>query len=162
VKMIPVFDPSSVVPYPIEFAHPGVRCRYFGTGNRLRRKFLDEHKGCWRPYKTKEDGVAVLQPRIEGSGIETAPGTASSCKLPCEARLNTNDTGVSPPTPTNWFNLQGAAAYLAVSEQTLSRYVKENTAPPSVKIGKGRRFHRGDLDAWIRVGGVLAFKRAER
>jgi excisionase family DNA binding protein len=54
-----------------------------------------------------------------------------------------------------------APPYLSVSEQTLSRYVKENTAPPSVKIGKGRRFHRSDLDAWIRAGGVLAFKRAE-
>ena len=63
--------------------------------------------------------------------------------------------------PRTWFNLQGATAYLAVSEQTLSRYVKENTAPPSVKIGKGRRFHRSDLDAWIRAGGILAFKKAE-
>ena len=25
----------------------------------------------------------------------------------------------------------------------------------------GRRFHRSDLDAWIRAGGILAFKRAE-
>ena len=33
--------------------------------------------------------------------------------------------------PRTWFDLQGAAAYLAVSEQTLSRYVKENTAPPA-------------------------------
>ena len=97
--MIPVFDPS-VVPYPIEFAHPGVRCRYFGTVNRLRRKFLDEHKDWWRPYKTKEDGVAVLQPRIEGSDIETAPGTPSSSKFPSDARLDTNGTEVSPPTPT--------------------------------------------------------------
>src|ERR1039457_577848 len=63
--------------------------------------------------------------------------------------------------PRTWFDLQGAAAYLAVSEQTLSRYVKENTAPPSVKIGNGRRFHRSDLDAWIRAGGILAFKKAE-
>jgi excisionase family DNA binding protein len=62
--------------------------------------------------------------------------------------------------PRTWFTLQGAA-YLAVSEQTLSRYVKENTAPPSVKIGKGRRFHRSDLDALIRAGGILAFKRVE-
>src|ERR1700730_11959861 len=43
----------------------------------------------------------------------------------------------------------------------LSRYVKENTAPPSVKVGNGRRFHRSDLDAWIRAGGILAFKKAE-
>jgi excisionase family DNA binding protein len=60
--------------------------------------------------------------------------------------------------PRTWFDLQGAAAYLAVSEQTLSRYVKEQSAPPSVKVGNGRRFHRDDLDAWIRGGGVFAFK----
>jgi excisionase family DNA binding protein len=63
--------------------------------------------------------------------------------------------------PRTWFDLQGAAAYLVVSEQTLSRYVKEHTAPPSVKVGNGRRFHRSDLDAWIRAGGILAFKKAE-
>ena len=63
--------------------------------------------------------------------------------------------------PRTWFDLQGAAAYLAVSEQTLSRYVKEQTAPASVKVGNGRRFHRNDLDAWVRVGGVLAFKKVQ-
>jgi excisionase family DNA binding protein len=63
--------------------------------------------------------------------------------------------------PRTWFDLQGAAAYLALSEQTLSRYVKEQTAPPSVKIGNGRRFHRADLDAWIRAGGILAFKKLD-
>ena len=60
--------------------------------------------------------------------------------------------------PRTWFDLQGAAAYLAISEQTLSRYVKEKMAPVSVKVGKGRRFHRNDLDAWVRAGGILAFK----
>ncbi|MGO9399945.1 MAG: helix-turn-helix domain-containing protein [Xanthobacteraceae bacterium] len=63
--------------------------------------------------------------------------------------------------PRTWFDLQGAAAYLAVSEQTLSRYVKEQTAPASVKVGNGRRFHRNDLDAWVRAGGVLAFKKVQ-
>jgi excisionase family DNA binding protein len=63
--------------------------------------------------------------------------------------------------PRTWFDLQGAAAYLAVSEQTLSRYVKEGIAPASVKVGNGRRFHRDDLDAWIRAGGIFAFKKAE-
>ena len=62
--------------------------------------------------------------------------------------------------PRTWFDLQGAAAYLAVSEQTLSRYVKEQTAPTSVKVGNGRRFHRSDLDAWVRAGGTFAFKKA--
>jgi len=60
-----------------------------------------------------------------------------------------------------WFDLQGAAAHLAVSEQTISRYVKEKIAPPSVKVGNGRRFHRNDLDAWIRAGGILAFKKVD-
>lgn len=63
--------------------------------------------------------------------------------------------------PRTWFGLQGAAAYLAISEQTLSRYVKEQTAPPSVKVGNGRRFHRNDLDAWIKAGGVLAFRKPQ-
>ncbi len=31
--------------------------------------------------------------------------------------------------PRTWFDLQGAAAYLAISEQTLSRYVKEQQHP---------------------------------
>lgn len=63
--------------------------------------------------------------------------------------------------PRTWFDLQGAAAYLAISEQTLSRYVKEQMAPPSVKVGNGRRFHRNDLDSWIRAGGIFAFKKAD-
>ena len=58
-------------------------------------------------------------------------------------------------------NSPSLASLAPVSEQTLSRYVKENTAPPSVKVGNGRRFHRSDLDAWIRAGGILAFKKAE-
>jgi excisionase family DNA binding protein len=64
--------------------------------------------------------------------------------------------------PRTWFDLQGAAAYLAVSEQTLSRYVKERTAPASVKVGNGRRFHRNDLDSWVRAGGVFAFSKGEK
>ncbi len=63
--------------------------------------------------------------------------------------------------PRTWFDLQGAAAYLAISEQTLSRYVKEQAAPLSVKIGNGRRFHRADLDAWIRAGEILAFRKLD-
>jgi excisionase family DNA binding protein len=59
--------------------------------------------------------------------------------------------------PRTWFDLQGAAAYLAISEQTLSRYVKQSIAPLSVKVGNGRRFHRNDLDSWVRAGGVFAF-----
>jgi excisionase family DNA binding protein len=63
--------------------------------------------------------------------------------------------------PRTWFDLQGAAAYLALSEQTLSRYVKERIAPASVKVGHGRRFHRSDLDTWVRAGGVFAYKKVE-
>ena len=94
-----VFDPS-VVPYPIEFIHPKFKSAYLGTVNRLRRKWLDEHKDLWRPYKTIEDGVAVLRPRIEEGDIETIPGTPSSSELQSDTRLNTNRTEVSLPTPT--------------------------------------------------------------
>lgn len=94
-----VFDPS-VVPYPIQFIHPKFKSSYLGTVNRLRRKWLDEHKDLWRPYKTIEDGVAVLRPRIEGGDIETIPGTPSSSRLLSDTRLNTNGTEVSLPTPT--------------------------------------------------------------
>jgi excisionase family DNA binding protein len=63
--------------------------------------------------------------------------------------------------PRTWFDLQGAAAYLVISEQTLSRYVKDQTAPARVKIGNRRRFHRADLDAWITAGAILAFKKLD-
>jgi excisionase family DNA binding protein len=63
--------------------------------------------------------------------------------------------------PRTWFDLQGAAVYLGVGEQTLSRCVKERTAPASVKVGNGRRLHRNDLDAWMRACGTFAFKKAE-
>ena len=63
--------------------------------------------------------------------------------------------------PRTWFDLRGSPAYLALSEQTLGRYGKERTAPLSVKVGNGRRFHRNDLGAWIRAGGIFAFKKAE-
>jgi hypothetical protein len=39
-----------------------------------------------------------------------------------------------------WFDLPAAAAYLAVSEPTLSRCIKERTAPPSAKVGNDLRF----------------------
>jgi hypothetical protein len=38
---------------------------------------------------------------------------------------------------------------------------KKKRRPPSVKVGNGRRFNRNDLDAWVRAGGILAFKKAE-
>jgi len=63
--------------------------------------------------------------------------------------------------PRTEFDLQGAAAYLAISEQTLSRNVKEQAAPPSVKIGNGRCFHCADLDARISAAGILAFKKLD-
>jgi hypothetical protein len=56
----------------------------------------------------------------------------------CRTRRRSRRAAVPVHEPRTWFDLQGAAAYLAVREQTLSRYVKENTAPPSVKVGNGR------------------------
>jgi hypothetical protein len=64
--------------------------------------------------------------------------------------------------PCTGFDLQGDAAYLALSAQTLSRYGNERTAPPSVKVGNGRRFHRNDSAAWIRGDGIFAFESTEK
>jgi hypothetical protein len=46
--------------------------------------------------------------------------------------------------------------------QTLSRYGNERTAPPSVKVGNGRRFHGNDLSPWIGACGIFAFKPTEK
>jgi hypothetical protein len=78
-EMEPVFDPS-VLPYPIEFIHSGVQCRYFGTENRFRRKFLDENKGWWRPYKPNEHGVDFLQASIEKEVQSGAAPTQPNCE----------------------------------------------------------------------------------
>lgn len=58
--------------------------------------------------------------------------------------------------PRTWFDQQGAAQYLRLAEPTLCAYVSAGVGPVSHKIGAGRRFHRHDLDAWIRAGGVNA------
>jgi predicted DNA-binding transcriptional regulator AlpA len=161
-----VFDPS-VVPYPIEFIHLPARCPYLGTINRLRRKWLDEHKHLWRPYKTIEDGVAVLRPRIEGGDIETIPGTPSSSELLSDTRLNTNGTEVSLPTPTKallpahepalvtlpdgrrLISERRVEAKLGVSKRTLQRWRQENKGPPWGKIGRRIFYDEDKLNAWI-------------
>ena len=61
-------DPS-VVPFPIEFIDNRARCLYFGTINRLRRKWLDEHKDMWRRYMPMEEQAAQ---RLERDGDPVA------------------------------------------------------------------------------------------
>jgi excisionase family DNA binding protein len=68
-------------------------------------------------------------------------------------------TGTLLGEPRTWFTAQQAADFLCVAEPTLARYTKEGTAPESVRIGNGRRFHRDALNAWIRNGGIHAFGR---
>jgi hypothetical protein len=59
--------------------------------------------------------------------------------------------------PRTWFDQRQAADYLGIAEPTLCLYAKAGCAPNSKKIGRGRRYHRFDLDAWILNGGVDAF-----
>lgn len=41
------------------------------------------------------------------------------------------------------------AEYLVVPKRTVYSWLREGTAPPSRKVGKYRRFRRGDVDAWL-------------
>ena len=100
-----VFDPS--LGYRIEFKHGAVKCEYYRTVTRRRRKWLEEHKDWWRPF----DGVAVLRPRNEGGDIETPPlppsaesnsnvepipAGPSSPTLPSDVRSNSDDRDAAP------------------------------------------------------------------
>jgi excisionase family DNA binding protein len=53
-----------------------------------------------------------------------------------------------------WFDLDGAVAYLrsksvTITRKTLYSNVSRYKLPKSYKIGKALRFKRSDLDAWI-------------
>jgi predicted DNA-binding transcriptional regulator AlpA len=60
--------------------------------------------------------------------------------------------------PREWLNHAECAAYVGVSEQTLSTYLKAKHGPPSVLIARNaRRFRTRDVDAWIAAGGAMQY-----
>lgn len=58
--------------------------------------------------------------------------------------------------PVEWLSSKQLAAYIAMCEVSIARYVKAGVAPPSVKIAwNAQRFRKCDVDAWIAAGGAL-------
>lgn len=51
---------------------------------------------------------------------------------------------------SNLLTLAATAAFLGRPEETLRRWVKEGTAPPSFKLGRRRMFRQEDVETWIR------------
>jgi predicted DNA-binding transcriptional regulator AlpA len=59
-----------------------------------------------------------------------------------------------------WLSLQQAAAYACYSEGAFCRFVKDGTAPPSIKLSRAaRRFRRAEIDSWIAAGGPSQSKK---
>ena len=49
-----------------------------------------------------------------------------------------------------WYTVEEAAAYLGVTKQTIYNYMKAGLLPYyELKVGRGRRFRRGDLDSLL-------------
>ena len=59
-----------------------------------------------------------------------------------------------PPVAPEWLSLKQAAAYLGyTTEKAFRDRCSKPNPPPSHKIGRLRRFHRAELDAWVRSDG---------
>lgn len=53
-----------------------------------------------------------------------------------------------------WLSLQQAARYAGYSEGAFCRFIKQGTAPPSIKLSRAaRRFRRAHVDSWLAAGG---------
>ena len=55
---------------------------------------------------------------------------------------------VTAPEPKRWYTIRDAASYLAVSEQTIYRWMREGSISYH-KIGDSTRFLRDDLDGVV-------------
>jgi excisionase family DNA binding protein len=66
-----------------------------------------------------------------------------------EAALALHEMNGSSP----WLGLGEAAAYLGVSERTISRLLDQGRIR-STFLGRRRLLHRGDLDEYLRGGGA--------
>lgn len=62
-------------------------------------------------------------------------------------------TRTAPLTAAGWLATNDAAAYLGMSRRTVERAAAAGSLPFSRDPFTGRRrFHRTDLDAWVRDG----------
>jgi predicted DNA-binding transcriptional regulator AlpA len=60
--------------------------------------------------------------------------------------------------PREWLNHDETAAYIGISAQSLSTYLKAKHGPPSTLIARNaRRFRKRDVDTWIEAGGAMQY-----
>jgi hypothetical protein len=165
--MEPVNDPS-VVSFLIEFIDPRARSMYFGTINRLRRRWLDEHSNMWRRYMPIE---GQTERRIEGDGDPLAapgPNTPTSAKNevspPNELDNRSADAQqlvhpAPPPTSSrdDEITIDGlllvserwVAAKLGINKRTLLRWHKGNFGVPRIKMGRRVFYEHDKLMGWL-------------
>ena len=164
-----VNDPS-VVPFLIEFMDNRVRCLYFGTINRLRRKWLDEHRNMWRPYTPIEEQAVVSQ-RLKGDGsTPEAPATNTPTATnndvsqsnppgnrPADAERPVH---LAPPAASSrddeiiidgrrLVSERWVAAKLGINKRTLLRWHKKNIGPPRIKISRRVFYDQDKLMDWL-------------
>jgi excisionase family DNA binding protein len=71
----------------------------------------------------------------------------NACKLIARmARIGNDGDGAVQ----NIFSIKGACRYLSIGETTFRELVSEGEIPKAFKIGGCHRWHRKDLDAYIR------------
>ena len=57
------------------------------------------------------------------------------------------------PGQPKWLDLSNTAIRMGIGKSSLSRMVKDRTAPPSVLVGRLRRFDIDEIDAFMMHGG---------
>jgi predicted DNA-binding transcriptional regulator AlpA len=165
--MKPVNDPS-VVPFQIEFIDNRARCLYLGTINRLRRKWLDEHRDMWRLYKPIEEKAAVSQ-RLEAEGGKAPAGNTPTAtnndvsqsnppgSRPADAEQPAHLAAPAPSGRDDEIIMDGrrlvsepwVAAKLAINKRTLLRWQKKNIGPPRIKISRRVFYDQDKLMDWL-------------
>jgi hypothetical protein len=152
--MKPVNDPS-VVPFLIEFIENRARCLYFGTINRLRRKWLDEHPDMWRRYMPMEEQAAQRLERDGDPVAGPAPNTPTVAKnevfAPNELDNRSADAErlvhLAPPPASSrddeiiidgrrMVSERWVAAKLGINKRTLLRWHERNIGPARIKMGR--------------------------
>lgn len=53
---------------------------------------------------------------------------------------------------SDWLSVVGVASHLGISKETVYRWLEAKTVP-SYRVGKLWKFHRPEIDAWVKSGG---------
>lgn len=54
---------------------------------------------------------------------------------------------------SDWLSVVGLASHLGISKETVYRWLDARSVP-AYRIGKLWKFHRPEIDAWVKSGGA--------